>query len=308
MSLDTLPRFDFKAACRDIAAPAVASLAADVLDIYRALRDSEEYENLSQTGPNLTVPMPENLRARFEGIPSEALAYAARALYSFGHWSGQLDVGRPDKRGATWKFANLADQVLRERLGGYPNVYQGQKSIGYTFEVHEGMLRLCASSPDSWTWVELGPATDAHMGLARAWRSTLVQAPADRYRRASLPWELFEKAAHEATRTVPAVLRANLSDAWISFLDVGARYMREPGKGTDDCPECGACIHIFRTGDSGVLHKGTCSQYPHIRLALDTVERHIRTYMEKMPSAPHWERMLAELEGLREHMRKEGKP
>jgi len=264
-------RFDYRAACLEVAEPAVRALPEPVLALYRELRDAEDFDNLAQ-GRDLDVPMPDSLRDRFAGLDTETLAHAAWTLYHFGHWSGKLDADKPDTRGATWKFANLADQVLRARLQ-LPS--RGtRKSIGYTFEVHEGALRLCASTPDSWTWLEVGPATEAFLEVARAWRYTLPGCPASRYLRSSEAWQAFETAAFEATRALPETLRAQLSADWLGFVTCGARFMREEGKCSDDCPECGTS-QLFKSASAN--HSLKCSKYP-LDARIDAVLRHGETF------------------------------
>lgn len=264
-------RFDYRAACLEVAEPAVRALPEPVLALYRELRDAEAFDKLAQ-GRDLDVPMPDALRDRFAGLDTETLARASWALYHFGHWSGKLDADKPDTRGATWKFSNLADQVLRTRLQ-LPN-RGSSKSIGYHFEIHEGALRLCASTPDSWTWIELGPATENFLASARAWRSTLRGCPATPYLRSSESWRAFETAAFEATREVPETLLAQLSPDWRNFVTCGKRYTREEGKCSDDCPECGTS-QLFKSAAAN--HSLKCSQYP-LEARIEAVLRHGETF------------------------------
>src|SRR5262245_20705289 len=132
----TEKRFDYAAAWVELALPAFGKLDPRAVDLYRTLRDAEVYENLQQRSGDLLVPIPEELRARFEAIPSDALATAARVLHDLGHWQprGRLfDPGAQDHRGATWKFASMADQILAERLQ-MPNFRGVARSIGWTFQ------------------------------------------------------------------------------------------------------------------------------------------------------------------------------
>lgn len=122
------------------------------------------------------------------------------------------------------------------------------------------MLRLCASTPDSWTWTEIGPATEEFLALAREWRSKLAVCPATPYSRRSAQWEAFERAAYAETREAPAELRDKLPEPWRRFLTVCADYMREKGKCSDDCPECGTS-KLWREG-SPANHSSECSHYP----------------------------------------------
>jgi len=255
----TKTRFDYKAACADVALPIARRLASgtrteqNCLNLYRELRDSPAWDKLAQ-GQDLNVPMPECLITRFAEIPAGILALAARAINSAGHWGGSIDESTVDKRGAHWKFSNLADQVLARRLHlptrGTPH------GNGYSYQVHEGVLRVCASSPDSWTWIEVGPATPETLQTAREWVYTLVQPPAPRSLRRA--WEAFERCAYEAMRARPE--RFQLSEQWTALLDAGRNYMREEGKCSDDCPECGTS-QLWRKG-SPANHKRECIHYP----------------------------------------------
>lgn len=266
-------RFDYKAAHAAVADPIARALPQAALDIYRELRSSSEYEGLAQ-GANLDIPMPERLGRLFDLLDSETLALAARALYYFGHWNtGQaLDPGKFDTRGAHWKFSNLADQVLRKRLGLRDR--GNFKSIGYHFEVHEGALRLCASTPDTWTWIELGPATEEFLALARDWRATLTGCPADRYSRTSKRWQDFETAAWDATRQRPTSLETVLSDSWARLLRASDDFMVEEGKASDDCPECGK-QRLFNSAAAN--HTLKCSQFPN-ESRVDALLRHADVY------------------------------
>ena len=139
-------RFDYRAACIEVALPIARALPESVLSIYRELRDAPEFDKLAQSS-NLEVPMPESLAPRFQLIPNEVLSLAACAIYHAGHWGGasqSIDEGKPDKRGAHWKFSHLADQVLRERLG--LGSHSARKGNGYHYAVLEGTLRVCAQS------------------------------------------------------------------------------------------------------------------------------------------------------------------
>lgn len=273
MQATTKTRFDYKAAHAALCEPAVQSLPNAVLSLYRELRDAPDFDKLAQ-GANLDVPMPERLRPLFEALDSETLAFAARALYDFGHWAsgGARLAGVRDTRGATWKFANLADQVLRVRLK-LPT-RGSAKSIGYHFEVHEGALLLCASTPDSWTWLEVGPATEAFLAEARAWRETLPGCPASRYSRHLEDWQAFESGAYEATRKLPEVLAAKLSEPWLGFLRAGETFTKSEGQCSDDCPECGRSA-LF--GKPECNHELKCSKYP-LSARIDAVLCHGSTF------------------------------
>jgi hypothetical protein len=251
-------RFDYRAACTEVALPIARALPESVLALYRELRDAPEFDKLAQ-GRDLDVPMPEGLAPRFAVLPSAVLALAAQALYSAWHWGGSshsIDEGKPDTRGATWKFSNLADQELRRRLG--LGSHSAHKANGYHYAVIEGALRVCAQTPDSWTWLEVGPATLETLALAQAHVLTLPLGPCESQRHRSSAWAAFETGAYEFTRQRPACFE--LSEDWRRLLDAGRDYTREEGKCSDDCPECGTS-QLWRKG-SLCNHASTCSHYP----------------------------------------------
>lgn len=261
-------QFDYAAAHKALAIPAYNALPESVRAIYRDLADME---GLAQRGPDLLVPMPDALAPRFEAIDSYTLALASKAIHDYGHWASEA----PDTRGATWKFSNLADQVLRARLGipaGLP------KGIGYAWSVHEGTLRLCASTPNSWTWVVVGPATADFLRAAREWRDTLTPCPTERYSRSSAQWQAFERQSFNLE--VPAALRAQIPDTFRALMDAGKDYMREKGKCSNDCPECGK-PQIFKSPECN--HDLKCSRYP-LASRIDDVFRHAESVYGLTPA------------------------
>lgn len=115
----------------------------------------------------MDMPWPEPgvrrpLKNIFWEVPSEFLADAARAFYFWGYWSphNQSAMGA----GASRKFADYADQVLREKLS-LPRSFRG-RGIGY--QVHEGYLRVCYSDEKNWRWNEFGRATLSTFERAQA--------------------------------------------------------------------------------------------------------------------------------------------
>lgn len=238
-------RFDYKAALNELILPAIPQVNVLALNIYHKLRDCPAYEKLAQ-GADLDVPMPNGLP--FSDIPTKDLAYAARVIYYLGHWGGS---GK-DNRGAYWKFSNLADQILRKRLGLETRGHR--HGDGWHFEVLEGMLRLCASSPNQWLWIELGPATENFLEHARSWMCSLPVYSSVGQRRND-----WEDKACEAAREVPALLYGQLDPQWQALIGIAERYMREEGKGSDDCTECGR-QKLF--GSDASNHEFKCSHYP----------------------------------------------
>jgi hypothetical protein len=150
--------FDHRAAWVALARPAIEALPADLRALYD--RTAAEAAEMRQ-GPSLDVIWPEtDLRAAFEAADPDVLALAARDVYRFGHWypSGKLAGGGYDlpgrSAGVTWKFANYADQVLRVRYHVGREVHRGTGLM-----IIDGEVRVGYSSPDSWSWFVVGPAT-----------------------------------------------------------------------------------------------------------------------------------------------------
>ena len=113
-----------------------------------------------------------NLRERFEKIESVWLAKAARIAYAYGHWAPGIrqqplledapwvakyrDAMIVQRTGGHWKFANLCDQVLCERIG-LPRV--SKAPLGVSHKIMDGTIRACLNYGGGWTWSELGWAT-----------------------------------------------------------------------------------------------------------------------------------------------------
>lgn len=149
--------FDHERAWRELARPAFDCLPADIRDLYELIR--VDYGHLIQ-GPNLDVNWPEDpgLRRLFDDLDSEYLAQAAAVVYHYGHWSPEGGDG-----GAYWRFSSLADWVLRRRLD-LPRDFEGH---GLGFRIHEGALRLCHSTRDSWQWQDVALATPQSLATCR---------------------------------------------------------------------------------------------------------------------------------------------
>lgn len=157
--------FDYARAWRELARPAYDLLPANVRDLYA--RVAAECRECRQDSALDTVwPPGSDLRSGFEELDAGDLAFASRVIYFLGHWQPSREVAPvPNDHGAHWKFANYADQVLRRRCG-LPETRAHGDGIG--FEVHEGLLRLCCSYPDGWTWEEVGIATPAFLATCQA--------------------------------------------------------------------------------------------------------------------------------------------
>lgn len=176
--------FDYITAWRELARPAFEALPANV----RALVDrvAVEANGLHQIS-DTSMPWPDEasevsiaaydgqtLRQVFDKIPAEVLALAARVVYSVGHWKpGNTPQFFDNSAGASWKFSHYADQVLRGRLELPERGDNGRDKAMIQTKVIEGAIRVCYSSPDSWTWEEVAPATVGGLESARRIGSSL---------------------------------------------------------------------------------------------------------------------------------------
>ncbi len=112
------------------------------------------------------MPWPVGLKEKFDKFDDETLAWASRVIYFYGHWAYRTSVTRKTG-GATWKFAHLADQLLRERCG-LPVTTGGVANLsGYSFQIHDGFIRCRHSTNDHWLWEEVGLASRVNLEKAR---------------------------------------------------------------------------------------------------------------------------------------------
>jgi hypothetical protein len=222
--------FDYAAAWREVARPAYLALSADVLRLYAATAEATEGRHQAA---DLAMDWPEGLREQFALIDSEALAWAAHVIHNAGHWHPSKP-GRPidlpgRNSGAHWKFSHLADQELRGRLG-MAERGRGMDAAGLSYEVHQGALRLCYSSKNSWTWAEVAPATEAGRAAAEPIRRKLAQQLAGIHTRHV---NARDQVAHQGIEAIRQGGHA-FPQAWAVLLDVAGRFMVEEG---DQAPD-----------------------------------------------------------------------
>jgi hypothetical protein len=91
-------------------------------------------------------------------LSCQELAELSRASYFVGHWKPSHTKPLFDNsKGQAWKVSNCCDQVLRKKLGPYPNI-----------EIHKGILRVTFSSKECWMWEEFGLATEKNLEIYKA--------------------------------------------------------------------------------------------------------------------------------------------
>ncbi len=179
--------FDYQRAWKELARPQFEALDRRAKDLYLYVVEAAAE---AEQDRDLLLPWPhDTLRRNFEALPISLLAHAARVIYFHGHW-GPITALYQQGNGAYWRFANLADQVLRDLLG-LPRVTP-DGAMGAHVRVCEGFLRVCISTPNIWGWHELGLATGATLG-----RWALVPEPLGPDGPLPLPrndWLVYEEA------------------------------------------------------------------------------------------------------------------
>lgn len=236
--------FDYAAAWREVARPAYDTLPQNVRDLLTQV--ATEAGNLHQL-PDTSMPWPDDpqlgdkqnegsdLRARFDTVPAEWLAYGARVIHACGHWfpSGG-DLNLPGRSvGAHWKFAHYADQSLRARLMAATSPDKMRANGPY--QVHEGAIRICYSSPNAWQWHEVAPATAAGLARAEALYTELARAIGKAAAEADAPTDRrYKRTANEARDSGAHTFFESLdtrdlewpTEGWARIMGT-AQYMRE---------------------------------------------------------------------------------
>lgn len=177
--------FNYVRAWDNLANPLFDRLPADMLALYD--RVCTEADVLRQKH-DLDMPWPvaTDLQTAFRQADPAELARASRIVYFYGHWSYKGHSYRGN--GGTWKFSLYADQTLREHLG-LPERGRVPSDFGLTIELHQGMLRVCCSTPGSWQWTEMGLATaDNRHSLSNLIQPAVLDHPVGNSTRAWHAW------------------------------------------------------------------------------------------------------------------------
>lgn len=168
--------FDYESAWKELALPAYKALPGPALALIEetGLVSADLHQDRAC---NMVWPDDDGkLRELFDRMDTAMLATAAHVSYHYSHWRpGASIAGNAPTVPGGWKFANYADQVLRLRFNAARDVKSG---VGLL--IHEGTIRVCYSSRDSWTWHEIASATqDGHaesIGIADKLRRKLATA------------------------------------------------------------------------------------------------------------------------------------
>lgn len=212
VSVSSGPRdqFNYVRAWFDLAWPAVQALPENVKALFREACTT--LEDIQQD-KNLLVQAPPELLRKFEALSSGELSTASRAFHAYGHWSPFGHVTKTS--GVTWKFANVADQVLQKREASGSTLREGavlftgkvggNVRLVVTSKVLEGMLRVCVEGlveqrGSYWTWREVGLA-DNTIDLA-----PFVQAIRDAYSNSRNSYITYTEANALLKQHFPVVL------------------------------------------------------------------------------------------------------
>lgn len=163
--------FDYKRAWKELAKPVYDSLPDEIHLLVGYV--NERSRDLHQDR-DLSMPWPKDngeLQKRFAETDLATLSLASRAVYFYGHWAPH-GVINTHSGGTYWKFAHYADQTLR-------SVLLKQPRDGTFYQIHEGVVRVCYSDSNTWTWEEVGLASD--LDLIREEVKTLAFGRSDFY-------------------------------------------------------------------------------------------------------------------------------
>lgn len=173
-----MTQFNYVRAWQEMAKPAFENLPSDIHKLVQ--RVFVEGAELQQK-PDLTMSWPEgsDLRKEFGCYASEDLAKASHIVNCYGHWAPGLrkqlhldDIGYQNALnrasalqnvGTHWKFSHYCDQVLRDRC----DLPRDMEGAGVGYLIMQGFLRICVSTPYSWTWTEVGLGTERTLAAAR---------------------------------------------------------------------------------------------------------------------------------------------
>jgi len=108
---------------------------------------------LHQEQKTLNITISPEIGDILEKLSTPEIATLSRASYFVGHYQPSLIKAPFDnKKGKSWKIANVCDQILRERLNTPNNIL-----------IHQGMLRVTFSNRNCWLWDEFGLATEKNL-------------------------------------------------------------------------------------------------------------------------------------------------
>lgn len=189
--MNTYPTaFNYVRAWEELALPAILRLPpaalATIGAVGSALRDRPQDSDTGMSWPaELDSAQADAALALSQWAESDpaSLAHAAHAVNAFGHWMpggatarlASLPPATGDllrfalacrQYGAHWRFTRIADEELARVLGlPKPHAREGN---GRSLRVIDGMLRVAYSSPDLWTWAEIGFAHPDTLARYRA--------------------------------------------------------------------------------------------------------------------------------------------
>ncbi len=168
--------FDYARCWREVIEPEYKNLSDDIKALAVAV--SVRSDDIKQNKESLDCNFVSDLWECMLAFDPNELAKAARIIYYYGHFKPGNAVSSIDnKAGATWKFSNLADQILCEACGIKRN--RSTSDRGVSFAVYEGMIRRQFATANSWTWDEICYATPRNYGYILKNSSSELRGEAD---------------------------------------------------------------------------------------------------------------------------------
>lgn len=114
-----MKEFNYKRAHTEWAVPEYLKLSREIKALFsRVQNEGGEWHQNHDT----SIDWPgEDIKAAFDAIPPDQLAYGMQVIYSLGHWdyTGSDNPTPKDKHGAYWKFEILAKRSLIDRTPRY---------------------------------------------------------------------------------------------------------------------------------------------------------------------------------------------
>ena len=169
--------FDYVAAWTNVIAPLFESFSADAKNLIRRGGELSDVQQGRDLLLDRTNPIAAPIVAELEKLDSLTLSRLSCCANFMTHWFSAKEIRTTPhqlKRHVTyltalklsqvgvWKLSNLADQILRGRLG-LVDMPHNAKGSWLNCAVHDGTVRVQYSDYNTWQWVEVGPATQGVM-------------------------------------------------------------------------------------------------------------------------------------------------
>jgi hypothetical protein len=189
-------KFNYKKAWDMVARKEFTKLPKEVKSILESV--ATQYANIGQL-KNLDMPEIEDIKARMSMLSSYMLSKSAMVIHALGHWKYKK-VASLEKyiiAGSAWKYANLCDQILRDRLWLSRN-----HDYGHGLHIVDGELCLHYSNKDCWVGDRIGYATESNASKAQQIIDSVQKIGIEKY----------ESALQICTDTLPKTVMHNIVD------------------------------------------------------------------------------------------------